>query len=89
MLGKEKFISPKTFDHVSGDQFSQKGFSQKPLVASAYVEGRAEPLAEVTVFPELKLEADYTSFDLMDADLGRVLSVLRRTRTPRTTAVAA
>jgi hypothetical protein len=38
----------------------------------------AEPLAEVTGFPELKLEADYTSFDLMDADLGRVLSILKQ-----------
>jgi hypothetical protein len=28
--------------------------------------------------PELKLEADYISFDLMDADLGRVLSILKQ-----------
>jgi hypothetical protein len=31
-----------------------------------------------SIFTELKLEADYTSFDLMDAYLGRVLSILKQ-----------
>ena len=30
-----------------------------------------------SIFPELELQTGYTSFDLMDADLGRVLNILK------------
>ncbi len=29
------------------------------------------------IFPELELQTGYNSFDLMDADLGRVLNILK------------
>ena len=30
-----------------------------------------------SIFPELELQTGYTSFDLMDTDLGRVLNILK------------
>jgi len=52
------------------------GYDQKQNCWKVYRK-RMASLEWPIIFPELELQTGYTSFDLMDADLGRVLNILK------------
>ena len=53
------------------------GYDQKQNCWKVYRK-RMASLEWPIIFPELELQTGYTSFDLMDADLGRVLNILQQ-----------